>query len=129
MSRKNGIHTTIKPVEQLVRRSDAAIIIQDLVNDILKNVEEAAQQAVDARRNFAEISLPTVFEVAPLSNKNSQLRIYYHVLVTLEQAGYDPKIRFVNGSKQEVYIRVHIKNRRDNEEDAYMDNYIRLHTS
>ena len=98
--------------------------IEDYVNDILNTIEDEIFKAAEIHQlTSIKIELPTVFTVAGISNKDAQLQIYYSLIESLEESGYETKIEF----KNRVYIHLSWKKKEDNKSKEFMDKFIKKH--
>lgn len=116
----------IIPAYHFKKYSHNDIIIEEYVNDSLRVIEEDIQHAFDNEKTMAVTEIPTIFDVPGLTNARAQRFVYFHILRSLEQAKYIPRIEICQNRSdvQRVFIHITWITQKDKSMEQYMDKFI-----
>lgn len=117
-------------VDNIIKEVSGSGYIREYVNEILPLLKEDIRNELDSNsgKNYSVSELPTIFDVPGMTNKRAQLYVYFHLIKSLELAGYSPKIRISNnGNDQKVYIYISWFTKNDIITENQMNNYIKNH--
>jgi len=126
-----NLKMSILPADKIRARAKGDGVIEEKVHDQLKIIEHEIKLAIEARGIEVKVEIPTTFGLPSMTNANAQRRIYYYILKAMHTAGYRAKIRSDGGAdpmKQKVWIHVKWFDKNDEQEEAYMDRYIKANS-
>ena len=116
----------IQPAIKLIRRDELILHIEEHVNEILNEIEEAVTSANEIRDHKCSIELPTSFNIPPLTMQESRRQVYYYILTALEDANYEAKLKIRD---KKVFLFVKWQPLNDADQRKYMNDYIKSHTN
>jgi len=116
----------IQPAIKLVHKDELILQIEEHVNEILAEVQDEVITANEIRNNKCKIELPTSFNIPPLKLSESRKQVYYYVLTALEEAQYSARLEILD---KKVFLCVQWQPINDAEQEKYMNNYIKCHTT
>ena len=120
----------IVPASIIRRRAKGDGILEEYVYDILKVIEADVKTAMEKGKDESRTEIQTEFNIPPLPRVKAQRRVYYYLMKELTMCDYRPEIDIV-GSKsgmQRVYIYVKWMTEDDEDEESYMDQFIKSHS-
>lgn len=77
---------------QLKENKAQKILVKNEIRNILAYIDDELRNAHDSGKHNIVLTLPINFSIAYMDNKTAQRKIYYGVLTSLIERGFEPKI-------------------------------------